>query len=106
MINHNEAKLIALGELKKMENAQYPDDKCTLIIVEGETIEKDFGWVFFYNSKEFLEDHNLSYMLAGNAPIIIDRQDGSVHKTGTAHSIDFYIKEYERIRNKKQEELR
>jgi hypothetical protein len=98
MINYNEAKLIALRELKKMEDAQYPDDKCTLRLVEEETIEKDFGWIFFYNSKEFLEDHNLSYMLAGNAPIIVDRHDGSVHKTGTAYSINHYIKEYENKR--------
>jgi Immunity protein 35 len=106
MTNYNEAKLIVLQELEKMENAQYPDDKFTLQLMEEETIEKDFGWVFFYNSKEFLEDHNLSYQLAGNSPIIVDRQDGSVHKTGTAHSIDYYIREYENIRNPKQEELK
>ena len=67
-----------------------------LILVEGKTIEKPFGWVFFYNSKKFLETKDIMYAVLGNAPLIVARDDGSVHLTGTARTIDYYIQEYEK----------
>lgn len=56
--------------------------------------EEPFGWVFFYQSKDYLETGNLSSILAGNAPFIIDRKTGAVHVLGTAQPADVYIKEY------------
>ena len=58
------------------------------------TQEESFGWVFFYQTKEFLETGNLSAMLAGNAPFIVNRRDGVIHVLGTAHPVDVYLKEY------------
>jgi hypothetical protein len=57
--------------------------------------EEPFGWVFFYQSKEYMETGNLSSMLAGNAPFIIDNKTGEIHILGTAHPADAYIKKYE-----------
>lgn len=56
--------------------------------------EERFGWVFFYDSKEYMSTGSLSSMLAGNAPFIIDNQAGEVHTLGTAHPVEFYIQEY------------
>jgi Immunity protein 35 len=58
----------------------------------------DFGWVFCYNSKEFVEDGDTSAALAGNAPLIVDRLDGRIHVTGTAYPLDHYIGEYQKKR--------
>jgi Immunity protein 35 len=55
---------------------------------------ESFGWVFFYQTKEFLETGNLSAMLAGNAPFIVNRRDGVIHVLGTANPVDVYLKEY------------
>ena len=63
-------------------------------LLEEETMHLDFGWVFFYQSREYLRSGNLSYALAGNAPIIIDRQTGQINETGTAYSVDYYIEKY------------
>ena len=41
-------------------------------IVSHETVEAK-GWIFFYNSKEFVETGNPSSALAGNGPIFVDR---------------------------------
>jgi len=41
-------------------------------IVRHETVDAD-GWIFFYNSKEFIETGNPSSALAGNGPIFVDR---------------------------------
>jgi hypothetical protein len=68
-------------------------------VMQTLTIERPFGWVFFYNSKQFLETGDISQALVGNAPLIVDRADGSVHVTGTAEPIEHYLKEYEAQRS-------
>ena len=61
------------------------------------TQEESFGWVFFYQSKEYMETGALSSMLAGNAPFIVNRRDGAVHVLGTVHPVDVYLKEYAQL---------
>jgi ribosomal protein L7/L12 len=55
-----------------------------------ETVEREFGWVFFYGPQAE------SITVAGNAPFIVDRTDGSIHATGTAYPIEAYLESYAR----------
>jgi Immunity protein 35 len=64
------------------------------ILVDDLTREEDFGWVFFYTSKRFKETGDPHAAPVGNAPIIVDRADGSVHLTGTARPTSYYIDRY------------
>jgi hypothetical protein len=64
-------------------------------IVREATIAKPYGWIFFYQSKEFLDDGTPSTQLAGNAPIIVDRNNLELRVTGTAKPLEHYLKEYE-----------
>ena len=66
------------------------------VVNETITIERPFGWVFFYDSKLFLDTGDDDYALIGNSPIIVDRSDGSLHTTGSGQPIQSYIEEYER----------
>lgn len=68
----------------------------SLVIVEEYLIERSFGWVFFYNSKKFIDSGEAKYMLMGNAPFIFNRSTGKVIVTGTAHPIEKYINLYEK----------
>lgn len=65
------------------------------IVVESLTIDKPYGWVFFYQSRAFLESGDRMQMLLGNAPLIFDRINGEIRVTGTAYPIEHYIAEYE-----------
>ncbi len=65
-----------------------------LCLLDAETIEAEFGWVFFYTSKLYMETGDFSHALAGNAPLIVDRDAGTVHVTGTAHPIEHYMNQY------------
>ena len=56
--------------------------------------EYDFGWVFFYNTKEYVDSGDPVLGLVGNAPLIVDRTDGQLYVTGTAHHLEHYIEEY------------
>jgi hypothetical protein len=71
--------------------------------LEEETLEMDFGWVFFYTSRLFRDTGDFKYALAGNAPMIVDRKDGSLHPTGTAHPVEYYIEKFRRRRQRPSE---
>jgi len=76
-----------------------PDDR--FVIRKELTRERAFGWVFSYHSERWLQTRDPKYDVTDNAPLIIDRDNGSVHVTGTAHPLDHYIAEYERTRKSK-----
>ena len=57
--------------------------------------DKPYGWVFYYNAKNF-NPNDISTYVGGNAPVIFDRIDGEIRVTGTAHETEHYLKEYER----------
>ena len=58
--------------------------------------EYDFGWVYFYDGSVHVQSGKPSDALVGNAPLIVDRADGKLYVTGTAHPIDHYLQEYRR----------
>ena len=69
------------------------DDACQ--IIDSATLERPYGWVFFYQSRSYLESGNELQMLAGNAPLIINKFTGSVTLTGTALPTEHYLSQYE-----------
>jgi hypothetical protein len=91
-MNRIEAQKLVESELAKNQDPYNPTDYAVL---EIETIEKEWGWVFFYQSKKYIETGELQYMLLGNAPYIVNRKTGELVSTGTAYPIEQYIKEYE-----------
>lgn len=70
------------------------------VILDEHTIETEFGWVFFFDSKKHFETNDFQYAIAGNTPLIVDRADGSIHPTGTARSAEYYIQQYRAKRGK------
>lgn len=64
--------------------------------VSGEhTREVGYGWVFYWNSVAFLDRRERKHMMLGNAPLLILRGTGEVVPTGTAYSVDHYLRHYE-----------
>lgn len=95
MITESEAKKIALAHITDLEAGSPDFPKLTLTSFK----DYEFGWVFCYQSEVYLQTGNVSYALAGNAPVIIDQTDGSTHTTGTTMPIEYYIEEYTRGRD-------
>ena len=71
----------------------YQDRPKHHLVIVGE-LEFEFGWVFYFNTKEFVDTGDLDHALGGNAPLIFDRADGELYFAGTAHDLDSYIEEY------------
>jgi hypothetical protein len=91
MIDRDEARKIALDFIAPKSNAKAPER----VLLDDKTIERPFGWVFFYEARKFLDSHNIVDKLIGNSPFIVDRKDGSVHVMGTRRPIEFYLDAYE-----------
>ncbi|MCC3406816.1 MAG: hypothetical protein JGK17_14735 [Microcoleus sp. PH2017_10_PVI_O_A] len=72
----------------------------TLVILDNRIIEKDFGWIFCYQTKRGLETNMTRYKMIGNCPIIVDRLDGSIHYLEVENGIDAGISFYQENRGK------
>ena len=60
--------------------------RCSITFVWScSVIQGVVPWMFYYNTKEFIRSGDFKYALAGNAPLIMDRADGKLYVTGTAH---------------------
>lgn len=64
-----------LAQTRIASHAQQAQD--AFVLVPEHTRETARGWVFFYNSREFVQTGNTNAMLAGNGPILVER-DGTV----------------------------
>jgi len=60
-------------------------------IIDGATRDLGSGWLFFYESNAFLDGGDFRDALAGNAPLVVLKRDGSVHSTGTAYPVEHYL---------------
>lgn len=69
----NAAREIALEHVRQLA-ASVGDE---FDILPESTVEDPKGWVFFYNSTDFVRTRNPMDALAGNGPILVMR-DGSV----------------------------
>lgn len=95
----NQAADLVRARLREYETAGSPP----LALLEDRTLTRPFGWVFFYQSRAFIDSGDVGKMLAGNAPIIVDRDTAELHITGTAHPITHYIRDY--VEKKRAREL-
>jgi Immunity protein 35 len=91
MIDIEQAKTIA----EEYVNRGYCVEGDRLVVVDRETIEKEYGWIFFYDSLRYLESGDDSYLIAGNAPLIVEKDDGSVHVLPAVPSLEQWIAQYE-----------
>jgi len=65
------------------------------VVLAEHTLKRPYGWVFFYDSRAYLASGKTSDMVAGNAPIVVDRVDGEIRVTGTAQPLEAYLARYE-----------
>ncbi len=90
MLTKSESVELVLKRLVEMD----PRGEACVIADEG-TIEKPYGWVFFYNTKKYLETKQVRYALAGNGPVIVNKHTGTVDFFGTNKPPLEIVTEYE-----------
>jgi len=93
MIDENTAKEIVYAEINRPDG--YWPDKPEMIILDEHTVEKDYGWVFYWTSRPWHETGDFQYAIAGNGPILISRADGALYQCGSAAPLEEGIQEQE-----------
>jgi hypothetical protein len=75
--------------------------EASFVILEKETIEKPFGWVFFYEPKAAATDPGA--VIPGAGPLVVHRHDGSTTFLSSSVPPDVAITEYEKIWAKRKQ---
>ncbi|KEC85427.1 MULTISPECIES: YrhB domain-containing protein [Acinetobacter] len=68
MIDFESAKLLVDNELNEI--SQDNGMECMIYSIKGDI---ETGWIFTYNTVEFLKNQNLTYALAGNLPLFVSK---------------------------------
>lgn len=92
MITREEAK----RRVTEYVNFDFKRQDDELIIVDEETITKDYGWVFFAVNKKYLGTQNFSDMVIGRGPVLFEKQSETIIPFGTVLSAEQYLEQYER----------
>lgn len=70
-----------------------------LVVIDHLTITKPYGWVFFYNSRRYVETGDIFESVAGNGPVVILADTGEAVVLGSARRPEEEIAVLERDRN-------
>jgi len=81
-----EAKAIAQAFVESLDT-WFTDPADGPAVQWDATTEFNFGWVFYWNSRRFLETGDQRHALQGNSPLLVDRRDGVVHPIGTGYPL-------------------
>jgi hypothetical protein len=94
MIDRGEATARARDYVKSLK---WPGVE-EMVLYEHAVLERPYGWVFFYNSRAFMQSGKPEDAAIGNGPFVVDRRDGSIHVTGRTMSYERFLEEYARSR--------
>lgn len=48
-----------------------------IVIVDQHVVDAETAWFFPYNGKDYVENRNFAFALAGNHPVRVSKDDGS-----------------------------
>lgn len=84
MIDSNTAKHLVEQRISAYDPYREEGIDLAIAVIE----ERDYGWIFFLQSRQFLETQDDHYYLYGCGPIIVDKEDGSLHRLTVAWKAD------------------
>jgi len=92
MISLEEARAVAVGYVRNVSSEV--GTEC--VLVDSATQDTSSAFVFYYNTKAFLDTGNSRHALAGNGPLIVTKADGQLHACGSAERIEHYLENLSR----------
>jgi Immunity protein 35 len=58
--------------------AQHSTPELELALDDRQTVDRGRDWVFFYNSRAYLESGSIGDALAGNGPLAVNKESGEL----------------------------
>jgi hypothetical protein len=65
------------------------------VVLDEKTLDKGFYFVFFYESKRYLETNDPRDKLYGSTAIIVEKDNGAFHELGAARSVESQLRHFE-----------
>ncbi len=88
MITLEKAGELAEDEIHKIEH----DD---ILIIEH-VAEFDQGWLFYFNSKKYLDTRNILYRPLGLGSVIVGKENDVVFPTGSGRDEEYWMEEFKK----------
>jgi hypothetical protein len=79
---------------RRLEQDSSPD--LEFVVTDENIIEKPFGWIFFCDSKKFLETGVDVYRIAVNGPVFVNKMTSEIEFFGSLPSLDVILADYEK----------
>ena len=93
MFSRDQAIQILYGSvLYRDENAPLEQ---RMIIFDDLTIEKPWGWIFFFNNEKYYRTRNYLDAVVGPGPVFFNRHTGEIRRFGSSCSLNDEIYDYE-----------
>lgn len=96
MVTKEEAEKKVLDHLSKFERK--PRTTNYAVIIDQYTVELPWGWLFYWNGKEFIEIGDTSKAYVGNVPTMYDKLSNEITPVNSLFAHDFMtstiLKEY------------
>ena len=84
MIDRAAARRIAEQRLEELsEQLGQP-----LAIDDRATMRGAAGWLFFWNTRSYLEEGSISDALAGNGPLLVEGETGAIDQLSSAETLE------------------
>jgi hypothetical protein len=64
-------------------------------VIEENTVEKEYGWVIFSQTKRYIETNDCSFMAIGLGGILVEKDTGRLIQFGSAYSLEHNLEIYE-----------
>jgi ribosomal protein L7/L12 len=85
-----------LGQAREAAVAHLATMKVCVVLLDSNTEEFDAGWVFYYQSAQYVLTQQIGDMLAGNAPIFVPRNGAPPHFISylrpTSESVEAFVR--------------
>jgi hypothetical protein len=91
MLNLESAK----KEIQDHLNLKYETENDALVIREDYIVHKEYGWIFSYESKKYLETGEIRYRRVGNFPLLIFKDSGKIYSVDSVKHLEKIVQEHQ-----------
>jgi Immunity protein 35 len=93
MLSKENAKKLAETFIESIPFESLSEDK--LVIIDEYTLEKDYGWIFSYNTQTFSITKDYGDSLINHGPVIVNKETGVVEEIVGGPFLKQKLVEYE-----------
>ena len=96
MVSYEQAKQLAIEYINSHDKFTLNEFPGNGLVLEHSS-EFDKGWIFYFNSKLFLETHNVKHRLLGLGTIIVGKESGEIYEVDSGGNEELIIRRFNEL---------